>query len=85
MLGAHCRDDVRGASRQRDNSPCFFNCDGMQKKAAPEERLAVQSERLGRPESTSHQLKTSVQESNAQMGLETTVSAGTSSATDMTR
>src|ERR1039458_8686865 len=62
----------------RNNHPRFFNCHAVQKKAVPEERLRVRSERLVRPESTPHQLTARVQESNAQIGLATASFAGAS-------
>src|ERR1039457_2112410 len=65
----------------RNNHLRFFNCHAVQKKAVPEERLRVRSERLVRPESTPHQLTARVQESNAQIGLATASSAGASLAT----
>src|ERR1039458_3366674 len=65
----------------RNNHLRFFNCHAVQKKAVPEERLRVRTERLVRPESTPHQLTARVQESNAQIGLATASSAGASLAT----
>src|ERR1017187_6066495 len=75
------RPDTWLPSQLRDNHLRFFNCHAVQKKAVPEERLRVRSERLVRPESTPHQLTARVQESNAQIGLATASSAGASLAT----
>src|ERR1035441_6040792 len=75
------RPDAWFPSQLRNNHLRFFNCHAVRKKAVPEERLRVRSERLVRPESTPHQLTARVQESNAQIGLATASSAGASLAT----
>src|ERR1022692_2372143 len=75
------RPDAWFPSQLRNNHLRFFNCHAIRKKAVPEERLRVRSERLVRPESTPHQLTARVQESNAQIGLATASSAGASLAT----
>src|ERR1017187_6822233 len=70
------RPDTWLPSQLRDNHLRFFNCHAVQKKAVPEERLRVRSERLVRPESTPQQLAARVQESNAQIGLAAAFFAG---------
>src|ERR1039457_1342699 len=75
------RPDAWFPSQLRNNHLRFFNCHAIRKKAVPEERLRVRSERLVRPESTPHQLTARVQESNAQIGSATASFAGASSAT----
>src|ERR1035441_3032952 len=70
------RPDAWLPSQLRDNHLRFFNFHAVQKKAVPEERLRVRSERLVRPESTPYQLTARLQESNAQIGLATASSAG---------
>src|ERR1017187_4244109 len=79
------RPDAWFPSQLRNNHLRFFNCHAIRKKAVPEERLRVRSERLVRPESTPHQLTARVQESNAQIGLATASSAGASLATALLR